>query len=226
MSKYYGRPSWCEDTEQLVVSFYADDVSISAVQMIDLGEFSATPTLIGEVFEVKNPNDDIIFTEVTGISCDGPNEKVFVAASTYDETNDKSEVFGFLYDVSEFDGTYTQIWSDLVIFSEDGKEVDGSSDSKVTLIGDSALVHEDQNVENIHFDSLPSLGESKFAVPYCIESGDLLEATDTKRAAKRGLRSKPNLKGEGEGLPCYYRVYELNEEKDGFIALTDENIVT
>ncbi|KAJ6255174.1 hypothetical protein M0813_11714 [Anaeramoeba flamelloides] len=258
MSKDHSRLSWCEDTEQLVVSFNGDAVNYMGVQMIDLGDFSTTPTLIGEVFEVKNSDEEAYtYTQDGGISCDGPNEKVFVVAECDHETIDKYEIFGFLYDVSDFDGTYTQIGSDILIFSEDessahapstllledqiyavvfdsdhenqtysvyAQAVDGSSDSKVSLLGDLVLVHEDQDIETTHFNSLASLGESIFMIPYCMDNMDE-EPVDAIKDSKKALRSKPNLKEE-DNVHCFYRVYELNDEKDGLIALTDENTVT
>ncbi|KAJ6242011.1 dystroglycan-related [Anaeramoeba flamelloides] len=256
ISKDHGRLSWCEDTEQLVVSFNGDN-SIG-VQMIDLGDFSTTPTLIGEVFEVKNSDEEAYtYTQDGGISCDGPNEKVFVVADCDHESIDKHEIFGFLYDVSDFDGTYTQIGSDLNILSEDESSasepstllledqiyavvfdsnhenqtnsvylqaVDGSSDSKVSSIGDLVLVHEDQDVDTYHFNSLATLGESTFLIPYCTYM-DTKKVAGTKTASNKALTSSTNLKEEGFDH-CFYRVYELNDEKDGLIALTDENTVT
>ncbi|KAJ6255176.1 hypothetical protein M0813_11716 [Anaeramoeba flamelloides] len=251
ISKSENKLSWCEDTEQLVVSFTG--YNSIGVQMIDLGDFSTTPTLIGEVFEVKNSDEAYQETRYAGISCDGPNEKVFVVAYCKHSFENRGSIFGFLYDVSDFDGTYTQIGSDLNIFSEDEsypsdpstllledqiyvvsfgsnhenetssiylQSVDGSSDSKVSLIGDLVLVHKDTDVDTYNYYSLSSLGESTFVIPYCTEK----PWSPMQQAANKALRSKPNLKEE-ETYPCFYRVYELNDEKDGLIALTDENSV-
>ncbi|KAJ6252455.1 ras-like protein rasd [Anaeramoeba flamelloides] len=245
LSKTWNRQSWCQNQHYLFVSFTSDTIDKVAVQMVDLSESRDTPELKGDIFEVVH-SDTYTQTNYAGISCDGENSKVVVAAECYLASNGRTETCGFLYDVAGFDGSLTLIGEEFLIFN--GSDETDSQEPSVLHIGNQiyAVVfdsnHQDDTV-SIYVQALDCSADDASCSLYgglmlvnptasknaahleslnCLGRSNFAVAfleTDTIESHK--VKSTPTLGRDSTVGTTYYRIYQVDAENENLEALTD-----
>ncbi|KAJ3430518.1 ras-like protein rasd [Anaeramoeba flamelloides] len=245
LSKTWNMQSWCKNQHYLFVSFTSDTIDKVAVQMVDLSESRDAPELKGDFFEVVH-SDTYTQTNYAGISCDGENSKVVVAAECYLASNGRIETCGFLYDVAGFDGSLTLIGEEFLIFN--GSDETDIQESSVLHIGNQiyAVVfdsnHQDDTA-SIYVQALDCSADdascslygglmlvnptaSKNAAHleslYCLGRSTFAVAfleTDTVESHK--VKITPTLGRDSTVGTSYYRIYQVDAENENLEALTD-----
>ncbi|KAJ3442067.1 hypothetical protein M0812_11797 [Anaeramoeba flamelloides] len=248
MSKEWNRQSWCKNQQYLFVSFFSDSVEKVGVQMIDLSEDRDAPELKGGIIEVMISDEDKYDrTGYAGISCDGENSKVLVAAECSVENTGDTETWGFLYDVAGFDGSATLIDQEFSIFS--GSEGTDSQEPSALHLGNqiyAVVFDSDHNGETstIYAQAL----DCSTADVKCSLYGDLMPVNpDVAKdvfhaqslnclgdstfaiafveqpvdATSHKVKSTPTLRADETVGTTFYRIYQVDAENEKLVELTD-----